>query len=319
MKLMVFDIGGTDVKYSVVDEQLRMPVSGKFQTPKVRDSEGNPIWEGDELNLAYDAFLDQLKSVYEEYGKETEGIAMSLPGFIDSANGRQCGGGAIPYIIRRDIGKDLSERCGCPVRIANDGKCAAMAEKNSGSLKGCHNASVFIIGTGVGGGLIINDRIINGSHFTAGEYSFFRINLDGDYTDRENSMGYACATTGLLLEYKKKKGLPKEDETDGKLFFEHYLEGEPEAVETLKNFCHRVAVTVQNLTFLMDLEKVAIGGGISKQPALIEGIQKALDEIHENHGVVYDPNMPKATVVPCRYSSEANMIGAYYLFSEELA
>ena len=204
------------------------------------------------------------------------------------------------------------------MKIANDGKCAALAEKKGGSLAGCKNASVFVIGTGVGGGLIINGQVLNGPHFTAGEFSFFRVNMDGDWTDRANSMGDVCSTTGLLAEYRRAKGLAKDEPVNGRQFFEQYAAGEPEAADTLALFCRRVAVMIQNLTFLLDLEKVAIGGGISKQPALIEGIRREIEDLNANAGLIYDPHMPKAEVVPCHYSSEANQIGAYFLFSEEM-
>ena len=317
-KIMVFDVGGTEVKYSVVGEDLSINDSGYFPTPNVKGDNVKALWEGEGVDEAYEDFLDKLCEVYRPHAGETEGIAMSLPGFIDTQNGRQCGGGALPYIIRRDIAKDLSAKAGCAVRIANDGKCAALAEKKSGSLTECKNASVFIIGTGVGGGLIINDRVLNGTHFTAGEFSFFRVNMDGDWSDRKNTLGDVCSTRGLLLEYRKAKGLPKDADMDGRRFFEQYNAGEKEAVDTLKLFCRRVAMTIQNLTFLLDLEKIAIGGGISKQPALLEGIRKAIDDLDANSGLVYDPNMPKAEVVSCHYSSEANQIGAYFLFLEDI-
>ena len=315
MRIMVFDIGGTEVKHSIMDESLVPASQGSFKTPKatVKDAkEGEPL-DGDFWN-----FIGLLEKVYRPHESQVEGIAISMPGFIDSRKGRQCGGGAIPYLVRRDFASALSERCSCPVRIDNDGKCAALAEKRIGSLKGCRNAAVFIIGTGVGGGLIINDRILNGEHFTAGEFSFVRVNMDGDWNDKYNTMGFSCSTVGLLNIYKKEKGLPEETEISGRDFFEKYGAGESEALASLPIFCRRVAVAIQNINFFMDLEKVAIGGGISRQPSLIQGIQKAIDELSDDTCEIYDPNIPKAVIVPCAFLNEANQIGAYYLFSEEL-
>ena len=303
MKLMIFDIGGTEVKYSVMDDTLAQTDAGKI--PTVDDN--------------YEAFLDRLADIYRPHADEVEGIAMSLPGFIDSNLGKQIGGGAIQCIIRRDIGSDLSEKCGCPVRIANDGKCAALAEQRSGVLKGYQNAGVFIIGTGVGGGLIINGKLLNGPHFTAGEYSFIRMNESGDWSDRRNTMGDTCSTRGLLLMYRKEKGLPEDAPIDGFTFFENVVKGEKEANDVLEHFCRNVAMAVQNLTFLLDLEKVAIGGGISKQSVLIEGIRRQIDELHKNSGKVFDPNMPKATVDVCRFGNDANQVGAFYLYQDAMA
>lgn len=303
MKLMIFDVGGTEIKYSVMDESLTQTNTGKI--PTVDDD--------------YESFLDRLEEIYRQHADEVEGIAMSLPGFIDSDLGKQIGGGAIQCIIRTDIGEDLSKKCGCPVRIANDGKCAALAEQRSGVLKDYQNAGVFIIGTGVGGGLIINGKLLNGPHFTAGEYSFLRVNEDGDWSDRWNTLGDACSTRGMLLRYREAKGLPKDAPMDGITFFENVTKGEKEANEVLERFCRNVAMQVQNLTFLLDLEKVAIGGGISKQSALIEGIRRQIDDLHKNSGEVFDPNMPKAAVDVCRFGNDANQVGAYYLYRDAYA
>ena len=314
MKLLVFDVGGTEIKYSVIDEGLNMEDSSYFPTPKTpeEDKENKAIVDKD-----YVRFLDSLVEVYHRFEASVDGIAMSLPGFIDVKNGRQCGGGAIQGIINRDIAEDLSKRCGCPVRIANDAKCAAMAEKVYGNLKDCGNAGVFIIGTGVGGGLIINGEVLNGDHFTAGELSFIRMNVNEPWDDRENTMGDVCSTTGLLNLYRAKKQLHKDTELSGRDFFEKYHENEPEAIECLKVFCNHVAQAILNLSFILDLDRVAVGGGISRQSALIDGIKNELNDLWEKTGLVKDSGMKQVEIVPCKYLNEANQIGALCYYMKE--
>ncbi|MCR4746484.1 MAG: ROK family protein [Lachnospiraceae bacterium] len=314
MKLLVFDVGGTEIKYSVIDDKLNMEDSSYFPTPKTpyEERENTELVEKD-----YIRFLDSLVEVYQRFESRVDGIAMSLPGFIDIKNGRQCGGGAIQGIINRNVAKDLALRCGCPVKIANDAKCAAIAEKVYGNLKDCRNAGVFIIGTGVGGGLIINGEVLNGEHFTAGELSFIRMNLNGPWDDRKNTMGDICSTTGLLDLYRMKKNLPEQTELDGRLFFEKYHENEPEAVESLKVFCNHVAQAILNLSFILDLETMAIGGGISRQPALIEGIRNELDILWKKTGLVEDSGMKQVKIVTCKYLNEANQIGAFCYYMKD--
>ncbi len=310
MKLLVFDVGGTEIKYSVIDDELNIEDRGFFPTPKTpdEDKDKKEIVEKD-----YHRFLDCLEEKYYCFSSKVEGIAMSLPGFIDTKHGRQCGGGAIQGIIERDIAKDLSERCGCPVEIANDAKCAVMAEKVYGSLRDCDNAGVFIIGTGVGGGLIIDGKVLNGNHFTAGELSFIRMNLKDSWEDGKNTMGGVCSTTGLLDLYRMKKNLPKETGLNGREYFERYQENEPEAVETLKEFCRYVAWSILNLSFILDLDRMAIGGGISRQQALIDQIRYEVKELWNNTGLV--GGMQQVEIVPCHFLNEANQIGAlcYYM------
>lgn len=303
MKIMVFDVGGTEIKYSVMDEQLNRTNGGSVPTPM--DNQEH--------------FLETMAEIYRPHKEEVEGIAVSLPGFIDSENGVVRGGGALLYNIGTPVGPRLAEKCGCKVWLENDGKAAAMAELWQGSLKGCKNASVFIIGTGVGGGLIIDGKLVRGRDCTAGEFSFINTNTSA-WENPACIMANECSTSALLAGYRARKGMASDAPMDGRIFFGAVLEGETEAVETLDAFSKKVAIQIYNLNVLLDLEKVAIGGGISKQPILIEKIRAAYDNLIAAHP--FGPmgaTLPKPEIVACRFSSEANQVGAMYsyLLAEE--
>ena len=137
MKVMVFDVGGTEIKYSVMDEGLNRTDAGSVPTPQ--DTQEH--------------FLDTLYALYAPHRDEVSGIAMALPGFVDTRTGFVSNGGALLYNTGTQVGQLVRERCGCPVTLENDGKAAALAELQAGALQGCCNAAVFIIGTGVGGGI----------------------------------------------------------------------------------------------------------------------------------------------------------------------
>ena len=253
MKVMVFDVGGTEIKYSVMDDQMNRYESGSVPTPS--DNQ--------------ERFLETMAELYRPHKDEVDGIALSLPGFIDAEHGVVKGGGApsITYNIGTPVGPRLAEKCGCRVWLENDGKAAAIAELQRGALQGCGNAAVFIIGTGVGGGLIVNGQLVRGRDFTAGEYSFMNTNAD-EWHNGKKTMACQCSTTALLDAYRERKALPADGSMNGKIFFDAVNAGEPDAVEVLEKFCLAVDVQIYNLTVLLDLEKVAIGGGISKQPIL---------------------------------------------------
>ena len=205
MKVMVFDVGGTGIKYSVMDEQLNRTDTGSTPTPA--DSQEH--------------FLNTLREIYLPHKDEVDGIALSLPGFIDAERGVVKGGGApsLAYNVGTPVGPRLAEACGCRVWIENDGKAAAIAELERGVLKGCRNAAVFIIGTGVGGGLIIDGKLVRGRDCTAGEYSFMNTNADA-WSDPTKSVACQCSTSGLLSGYRARKGLPADAPMDGRIFFE---------------------------------------------------------------------------------------------------
>ena len=188
-----------------------------------------------------------------------------------------------------------------------------MAELANGALKDCCNAAVFIIGTGVGGGIIANGQLVRGVHFTAGEYSFVNTNAEA-WDAPDQNMACQCSTSNLLKWYRVRKALPEDAPLDGRSFFAAANAGEPEALEVLRRFCHAVAVQIYNLTVLLDVEKVAIGGGISKQPILVE----TLNEVYEEYILRGHPFseaqarcLPRPEIVPCRFLSEANQIGAF--------
>ena len=300
MKVMVFDVGGTEIKYSVMDEQLNRADAGSVPTP----------------DDTQEHFLATLEALYRPHAAEVDGIAMSLPGFIDAEHGVVRGGGApsLLYNIGTPVGPRLAQRCGCRVFLENDGKAAAIAELRAGALQGCCNAAVFIIGTGVGGGIIANGQLVRGVHFTAGEYSFVNTNAD-EWENTEKNMACQCSTKYLLKWYRARKGLPADAPMNGKLFFDAANAAEPEALEVLERFCKMVAVQIYNLTVLLDVEKVAIGGGISKQPLLLDDLRRVYAGLFASRGESpYMIGLPRCEIVPCHFSSEANQVGALYTY-----
>ena len=300
MKVMVFDVGGTEIKYSVMDEQMHRMDAGSVPTPQ--DTQEH--------------FLDAIYALYAPHREEVEGIAMALPGFVDNKTGFVSNGGALLYNTGTPVGQRIREKCGCPVSLENDGKAAAIAELRAGALQGCTNAAVFLIGTGVGGGIIANGELVRGAHFTAGEYSFVNTNADEWDADDKN-MACQCSTRNLLLWYRARKGLPEDAPMNGRVFFEAVNAGEPEAQEVLQRFCRAVAVQIYNLTVLLDVEKVAIGGGISKQPVLLQGLRSAYDGLFASKDNPYMKGLPRTEIVPCAFSSEANQVGAMAAYLQE--
>ena len=296
MKIMVFDVGGTEIKYSVMDEQMHRTNSGAVPTPQDTQAQ----------------FLDAVYRLYAPHKDEVSGIAMALPGFVDNRTGYVSNGGALLYNTATPVGQLLAEKCGCPVILENDGKAAAMAELANGALKDCCNAAVFIIGTGVGGGIIANGQLVRGVHFTAGEYSFVNTNAD-EWNNGRKTMACQCSTTALLDAYRERKGLPADAPMNGRIFFDAANAGEPEALEVLEKFCFAVDVQIYNLSVLLNLEKVAIGGGISSQPLLIETLDRVYEEqILKGHPFSEEQarSLAHPEIVACAFHNKSNQIGA---------
>ena len=305
---LLIDIGGTFIKYSLADEQARKISGGKVPTP---------LTNMDDLLAAIEGFAAPLQGQFV-------GCAISMPGRIDTRNGIAHTGGMLSaFMWEQPFAAQVEARLGVPVTIANDGKCAAAAEGWTGALAGVENG--LVLGTGIGG-IILNGKVLMGAHAAAGEVSglvsnmaameteTFEMNKVETFSDAPLWAGAASAT-GLIREYARQKKLSLQGPLPtGEEIFAAYNAGEPEAQKALKIFARRVAVGILSLQHVLDVEKVAIGGGISAAEALLPAIQAELDWLFERCTV-----MPavKPELVRCRYGNDANLIGALKLFFEQ--
>ena len=296
---LVLDIGGTFIKYALMGEDGSFLENGKVPSPM------------DSL----ESLLDAVAAVGEKFRGRYEGAAVSMPGRIDTRTGVAHTGGAFDFIQDTPAGQLFAGRLGCPVTVANDAKCAANAEAWTGALAGTANGAVLVLGTGTGGGIVLGHRIWMGHTFAAGELSFLPVQfagfgqtpLDDVRSDGLDWMwAQYASTTGLLRAYARRKGIPVEG-LDGLQFFAAYDAGEPEAAEALAFFGEMTAAGIYAVQSVLDLEKYAIGGGISARPEVTGIIRAKLDEIY---AAVPFTAFGKPEIVRCRYGNDANLIGA---------
>lgn len=308
---LLIDIGGTFIKYSLADEQARKISGGKVPTP---------LTNMDDLLAVIEGFAAPLQGQFV-------GCAISMPGRIDTKHGIAHTGGVLSsFLWEQPFAAQMEELLGVPVTIANDGKCAAAAEGWTGALAGVENGLVLVLGTGIGGGILLNGKVLMGAHAAAGEVSGLvtdvaRMEPDDFNLTRVEKFAEAplwaglASATGLILEYARQKHLPEGNPMPtGEEIFAAYNAGEPEAQKALKIFARRVAVGILSLQNVLDVEKVAIGGGISAAEALLPAIQAELDRLFERCTVM--PTV-KPELVRCRYGNDANLIGALKLFFEQ--
>jgi len=292
MRYLVLDVGGSAIKYALMTEQLEFVEKGIRKTP--RDNIEN--------------FVEIIGEIYDEYKYIIEGIAISMPGCLDGEKGYAYTGGSLKYNDEREIVKILQERCPTKIVIENDGKCAALAEVWKGSLREHENGIVIVLGTAVGGGIIINKKLYKGKNFFAGEFSFIATNIN-DAQNKENQWWAKSGSEALLSAAAKVKSIPIE-ELDGHKVFEYVNNKDEDVLKVLEEFTYNLAVQIFNLQCILDPEVVAIGGGISSQEILIEYIQKNMDKYHKNLNL----EVPKPNIVRCEFGNDANLIGALYNF-----
>lgn len=291
MKVLVVDIGGTFIKYAYMKEDMTILSRGKVKTPQENREE----------------LIEVIGELYDEMN-DVDGIAISIPGIIDSENGYCSMGGALRYNDDFYIRHSLYKRCPVKIYMENDAKCAAMAEATVGSLKDVEDGFVLIFGTMIGGGFIKDHKLHRGKHFSAGEVSYITTEKDG-LPGFETVWGNRCGTPWLCKMYAEKKNL-NPDEVDGVRVFEAVNKKEKIAIECLWKFTKEIAIQIFNIQTVLDLERFAIGGGISVQPVFIEFIRNNLKNLYAECPY----HIPQAEVVSCKFQNDANLVGALQCF-----
>ena len=235
-KYLAIDVGGSSLKYAVIDEQLTFSIHGSVPA---------------DISTREHTFA-AIKQLWEEHGEGCCGIAMSIPGAIDRNRGWAYSGGAFLWVKDEPYAQEISDLIGgVPVTIVNDAKSAAMAEIGYGNLKGIDSGVVIVLGTGIGGAVVLNGQVLQGSHFTAGEFSFLR----GDVQEREGS-GDVFANyngiAGIKSAIKKASGL---DDIDGLKAFKMIKEDHNEQVlQGMKDYCYYLAFHIYNIQAALDVQ-----------------------------------------------------------------
>lgn len=291
---LVFDIGGTFVKYGLLDEKGTIHEKGKF--PTVRD----------DLNI----FLQHLEDIYHQH-QDVKGIAISAPGRIDIQTGLS-EGGAVSCLHGKSLIQELTKRCDHkPVSIENDGKCAGLAEAWLGAAKDVQDCCVLAFGTGIAGAIVKNKKVDHGAHMIAGEVSYIQLPLNRQdmnipYFGRDSS------TIGLVRRVEEALKVEKGSLNGEKIY---QMLDNPIVSKVLEDVYFEIAIQIFNLQYIVDPELFCIGGGVSEQPLFIQGIQKYIDKIYDfNQTKVKQHTKPQITV--CKFRNDSNLIGALYHYKQ---
>ena len=291
MNYLAIDIGGTFIQYAVITESAEIISKGKKPT--------------DTENL--DVFLDTLEEIYRENEESNPaGVAISMAGVLDVDSGYAYNGGGVRCIQNLEIVNILEDRLKVPVTIENDAKAAALAEVWKGNLSDVRDGIVIVIGTAIGGAVIIDRKVLRGKNLMAGEFSYISIGEPGKpaWTDIWGNTGGA---RGLIQMTAAKKGLDPES-LDGVAVFEMVNGGDAEARAALREYTDLLAQQIMNLQVVINPERFVIGGGISCQPVLFEELSKSVQMISDT----FFGNVPVPDIMPCRFFNDSNLIGALY-------
>lgn len=259
-----FDVGGTFIKYGVVDDEGTIIEKSKVATPQEEN--------------AFVATLTELSVAYKEK-YPIEGIGLSVCGVPDE-NGVVVNFGALTHLYGLPLQARLSTLTGLSVAVENDANAAAIAEKWLGGAQTMKNYLVIALGTGVGGGIVINNEIYRGAHGTAGEFGWALTNGITPVGELEEvSQNFkSAAVLGLLNNYNKAQNSVTHGDftelSEAKEVVDLVEAGDVTASIIFDEFLTNLTLNLMNLTSFFDPEAILIGGGISANEYFMDKLQE---------------------------------------------
>ncbi len=308
------DLGGTNIKVGVVDENYNIIGKSNIKTNLPRPSEAiaDSIVEGvEQACKAAGIAVSDVNSI----GIGTPGVANRNTGIVLYSNNLG--------FRNFDLGGYLGKKLGTRVYVENDANAAAFGEVVNGAGKGYKNVVVITLGTGVGGGIIIDGKIYTGFNFCGGEVGHTVI----EYNGRPCSCGrkgcfeaYSSATA--LINFTKEAMQDDKDtkmweiagsieNVDGKTAFDGMRAGDSKAAEVVNTYINYLGCGLTNMVNIFQPELLLIGGGICKEGSnLTDPLLKYIAE----ECYCIDPTSSTKLDI-CKLGNDAGIIGAASLYT----
>ncbi len=307
------DLGGTNIVAGVVDENYKIVSKASTKTNLPRP----------EKEIADDMVKVSLEAVktagitiddIQWVGVGTPGIANSEKGIIEYS----CNLGFNNTPMKKYIQESIDK----PVYIENDANAAAYGEFVAGAAKGAENAVCITLGTGVGGGIVIDGKIYSGSNFAGAEIGHMVIDAEGPMCScgRKGCFEVFSSATGLIRMTNEAMEADKETvmhkitaERNGKVSartsFDAMRKGDKTAKEVVDKFIKYLAVGITNTINIFQPDILCIGGGVCNEgDTLLLPVKELVKK------EVYTKNSPKNTeIVIAKLGNDAGIIGAAFL------
>ncbi|WP_291747510.1 ROK family protein [Clostridium sp.] len=291
-KYIALDVGGSAIKYGLLNKYGEILEKGNIVTD----------------NEDIDKFIFDIKSIVEKYIKSEniKGLACSFPGAVNQKTGFIEGVSAVPCIHNVNMKKLLSEATALEISMENDANCSALAEGWIGAAKDVDNFISIVLGTGIGGAVVIDKKILRGKNLHGGEFGFIQVTDEKGENGLGNVWSRVASTGALIRRVANRKNIDVSDLT-GQLVFEMEKDDE-EVKEEFAEWFKVLAKGIYNIQYILDPEKILIGGGISARKDFIDRLNKYL-ELMKNKESTLDIKVEK-----CEFDNDANLIGALYNF-----
>ncbi len=305
------DLGGTFIKGGIVDTEGRILVEGKVPTESALG--GEKVVENI-ANLA--------KDLVKKSGVDCAaiiGLGMGVPGMIDSRAGNVIYSNNLDWTNFR-IAEKVAALTGFEVKIANDANVAALGEVKFGAAKAYSDVIMITLGTGVGGGIVVDGKLVEGNKGAGAELGHSIIEMDGEQCTcgRKGCLeAYASATAIIrdtkctMMEHKDSKmweigGL---EQVTGKTAFD-YKESDVYAKAVVDRYIKALASGITNFANIFRPQAVLLGGGVCAQgDALVKPLQALVDK------EIFAGTMgPAVKIIIAELGNSAGLLGAAALF-----
>ena len=288
MNILAIDIGGTMIKYGLVSSDGEILSTDKIET---------------EAEKGLENILNKRDNIFKRYKENNPvGIAVSGTGQINGMIGKVIGGNPIiPNWIGTNLVKILEEKYNLPAVLENDVNCVALGEKWIGAGKDLSNFICLTIGTGIGGGIILNNQLFRGENFVAGEFGHTLI--------KKGEFEQFASTTALIRLVKEKTGKI----LNGKEIFDLEKKEIVEYQEVISEWIENLTDGLSSIVYCFNPANIILGGGVIGQgEALINRIKNSL---FKKIGLQFKE---KLNIIQAKLGNNAGMIGASYLLLEKI-
>jgi len=264
MKKLGVDLGGTKIEVAVLDDHGGICLRERVPTP-----------QGDYAGTV-EAMAALIERVEDEVG-ETCSVGIGTPGAISPATGLIKNANSV-VLNDKPLKQDIERRLGREVRMANDANCFALSEAVDGAAAGAHSVFGVIIGTGVGGALVVDGKVLTGPNAIAGEWGHNPL----PWMTPEEYPGHKCwcGLPGCIETWLSGPAFERDYQRhggaalDARQIVQAASEGEPQAQEALARYEHRLARALAHVINLFDPEVIVLGGGMSNVGALYERVPR---------------------------------------------
>ncbi|KRN87194.1 ROK family protein [Carnobacterium maltaromaticum] len=287
-KYAVIDIGGTMIKYGLVDHQGKLLKKNEMDTA---------------AELGGPGILQKVVAIIDSFQEEQtlSGICLSSAGMVDPDKGKIFySGPAIPNYAGTQFKQIIEEKYNLPCEIENDVNCAGLAEVLSGNAKGSKVTLCLTIGTGIGGCMLTKTDVFHGYNNSACEIGYLKM---GDSTFQD-----LASTTALVRAVSEAHGDYHSD-WNGHRIFKEAKEGNEKCITAIDRMVDYLGQGIATICYVINPETVVLGGGIMGQKAYLK------DKIEAKVADYLLASLVANTkIVFAHHENEAGMLGAYYHF-----